>query len=54
MFSDTLLVVSTEGAAGLMKSVSRVACLCIPGGNVLVDMALLMIPRWWVACINLK
>ncbi len=45
VFSETLAVVSTEGAAGLMKSVRRVACLCMPGGNVLVDMALLMIPR---------
>lgn len=39
MFSETLVVVSTEGAAGLMKSVRRFAFFCIPGGNVLVDIA---------------
>ena len=54
VLSDTLVVVSVEGAAGRMKSVRRVACLCMPGGNVLVEMALLMMPRWWVACISLK
>ena len=44
-----LFRVSVVGADGLMKSVSLVACFSIPGGNVLVVRAMVMMCLWWMA-----
>lgn len=46
VLSLTFNRVCSVGAAGLMKSVSLLTCLIMPGGNVWVDMALFMICLW--------
>lgn len=54
MLSCTFLCVISLGAEGLMNAVSLATCFSMPGGNVQVLSALLIIFLWWTACMSLK